>query len=155
MSASLLRDFQKDLNPVRGSVSVRTATLDSYVRPQGLGTSMVIKIDVEGHEKAVLEGAQSTISNIRPDVVIEVLENFEPSLLELFRTQGYRFYKITHRGLIESEMVTLIKIGDFFFFNYLFTRRPRGQINEISEKIRQRAGSINLYQTSKFATHLS
>jgi len=155
MSASLLPDFQKDLNPACRSVTVKTTTLDSYVQRLGLGGSVVMKIDVEGHEKAVLGGAWRTISKLKPDIVIEVLGDFDALLLDQFRKQGYRFLKITHEGLIESDAVTLTKIGDFFFFNYLFTTRPQEQIRAISEEIRQRAKNINLYQTSKAATHLA
>ena len=155
MSASLIPDFQKAADSSSVSVPVKRTTLDHYVQRLGLHGSIVIKVDVEGHEKAVLEGAASTISNLRPDFVIEVLGDFDSSLLDQFRLQGYRFYKITHQGLIESDAVILTKIGDFFFFNYLFTTRPVGDIGAISENIRQRASGINLYHTSKFATHLT
>ena len=154
MSASLVPDFQKDLNPSPTSVSVRTTTLDSYVQQVGLQAPMVLKIDAEGHEKAVLQGAQRTISNLKPDLVIEVLGDFDPTLLRQYREQGYRFYKITNQGLLESEAVTLTKIGEFVFFNYLFTTRPLGEIYSLSEVLRQSATGINLFQTSKFAAHV-
>ena len=150
MSASLESDFQRHLNPMVDSVSVETTTLDSYVQRHGISGPLLLKIDAEGHEKAILEGARFTISQFRPDVVIEVLGEFEPAVLEQFRKAGYRFYRISHEGLIESEHVTLNRIGDFVFFNYLFTTKTPGLLRDISDTIRKRARHINLYRTSKY-----
>jgi FkbM family methyltransferase len=153
MSASLEPDFQDDVNPAFGFVRVETTTLDSYVRQHDISGPLLLKVDVEGHEEPVLEGAHATIARFRPDIVIEVLGEFEPSTLEQFRRIGYRFYRITHQGLIESKRVTLTRIGDFVFLNYLFTTRPAGQLDGISRTIRQRARHINLYRTTKFPRH--
>jgi len=153
MSASLEPDFQADFNPAVNSVSVEKTTLDSYVEQQRLRGPLLLKVDVEGHDKAFLEGAQGTIARLHPDMIIEVLSEFEPAALERFRRHGYHFYRITNEGLIESQAVTLTKKGDFVFYNYLFTTRPAGEIEEISSRIRDRARHINLYRTSKFADH--
>ena len=153
MSASLEADFQDGFNPALGSVPVQTTTLDSYVRRQGISGPLLVKVDAEGHDKAVLEGARATIAHLRPDMVLEVLGDFEPRLLEEFTQNGYRFYRITHQGLIASETVNLTRMGDFVFFNYLFTTRPDEELREISDIIRERARHINLYKTSKFADH--
>jgi FkbM family methyltransferase len=153
MSASLEPDFQADFNPAFGSVLVERTTLDSYVRRNGLSGPIFLKVDVEGHDKAFLEGAQATISQLRPDIVIEVLGDFDPASLERFRRDGYGFYRVTHQGLIRSEAVNLTRIEDFVFYNYLFTTKPAGELDEISKTIRERARHINLYRTSKFADH--
>ena len=149
MSASLVFDFQRS-NSLDVSLPVKTVTLDSYVEQFGLFGSLLLKVDAEGHEKAVLEGAEATIARFKPDIIIEVLEDFDPFLLEKLRDVGYRFYKITHQGLIEAQAVTLTTIGEFVFFNYLFTTKPAARLDRISELIRQRARHINLYLTSKF-----
>jgi FkbM family methyltransferase len=149
MSASLASDFQ-EANSLNLSLPVKTVTLDSYVRQSGISGSMLLKLDAEGHEKAVLEGAEDTIARFKPDMIIEVLDDFDPFLLEQFHDLGYRFYKITHHGLIEAQTVTLTKMGDFVFYNYLFTTRPAAQLDRISELIRERARHINLYLTSKY-----
>ena len=149
MSASLVSDFQES-NSLHASLPVKTVTLDSYVQQFGISGSVLLKVDAEGHEKAVLEGAEVTIARFKPDIVIEVLKDFDPFLLEQFHDLGYRFYKITHQGLIETKAVTLTRIGEFVFFNYLFTTRPAAELERISELIRERAQHINLYLTSKF-----
>jgi FkbM family methyltransferase len=153
MSASLQPDFQADFNPAFGSVPVQRTTLDSYVRRHGISGPLLLKVDVEGHDKAFLEGAWTTIAELRPDIVLEVLGDFETSALERFKRRGYSFYRITHEGLIESKTVTLTRIGDFVFYNYLFTTKSTGELQEISRTIRERARHIDLYRTSKFPDH--
>ena len=153
MSASLLPDFQKDFSPALGAVPVKLTTLDSFARRTGLSGPIVLKVDVEGHEKEVLDGTGSLIAELRPDIIIEVLGDFDASWLARLRSHGYGFHRITHQGLKQSDVVTLTKIGDFTFFNYLFTTRPAGELAGISEVIREHARSINLYHTSKFVQH--
>ena len=69
--------------------SVQTACLDDVTLPR-IG---FIKIDVEGHELNVLEGAKRTISRDRPTLLIECEERHNPGgvskLRELFRDAGY------------------------------------------------------------------
>jgi hypothetical protein len=55
---------------------VSTMTLDSFdFRPIA-----VIKIDVEGHEGSVLDGAARTIAQERPVLVVEIEERHHPGL---------------------------------------------------------------------------
>jgi FkbM family methyltransferase len=153
MSASLLPDFQEGSGPACASLGVKTTTFDSFVRRNGLTGSVVLKVDVEGHEKEVMDGAAASIAELKPDIIVEVLEDFDPGWLDQLRKHGYRFYQITDQGLDASETVTLTKRGDFTFFNYLLTVRPKQELQQISQAIRQRARGINLYNTSKFVTH--
>ena len=44
------------------------------------GTAGFIKIDVEGHEQAVLDGAVETIDRCRPRLLVEVDERLSPGL---------------------------------------------------------------------------
>ena len=81
-----------------GAMDVDVWTLDSMVaadRPSGrLG---FIKIDVEGHELAVLEGARQTIVEMGPLILCEFNQELlieggssGPKLLEVFAGMGYR-----------------------------------------------------------------
>jgi len=73
-------------------VSVPQLTLDSY----GFTDVDIIKIDVEGYELQVLEGAVQTIANNRPIVQIECVET-QPrafgktihDLMEFFTSRDY------------------------------------------------------------------
>jgi FkbM family methyltransferase len=55
-------------------VQVPTAPLDDVYS----GRLGFVKIDVEGHEEAVLEGAQKTLTRCRPRVLVEVEERHSP-----------------------------------------------------------------------------
>lgn len=71
-------------------IAVETRTLDSYnFKDVGL-----IKIDVEGYELAVLEGALETIRTSRPTLIIEAEErhrkNAVTSIAELLKKYGYQ-----------------------------------------------------------------
>lgn len=78
---------------------VETARLDDVYE----GDVGFIKIDVEGHEDAVLRGARSTIARCRPRVQIEIVEDLSPGGLRraatFFNRLGYRGYFIWRRAL--------------------------------------------------------
>jgi FkbM family methyltransferase len=50
-----------------------TETLDDWMEASGEGPIGLMKIDVEGHEHAVIEGGRRTIRRHRPVVIIEIL----------------------------------------------------------------------------------
>lgn len=55
-------------------VSVRTVTLDAFVRRNSLHRVDLIKLDVEGAERDVLAGAKMVFSTLRPALLCEVLD---------------------------------------------------------------------------------
>jgi FkbM family methyltransferase len=76
--------------PVARSIDVPVRRLDDL----DLGQIGFIKIDVEGHEMAVLAGATATIRRDRPTLLVEAEDRHRPgATAELFRwaeEQGYR-----------------------------------------------------------------
>jgi FkbM family methyltransferase len=56
------------------SRTIETRTLDSFE----IRNVSMIKVDVEGHEEAVIEGAQNTIRNSRPVLLIESEDRHNP-----------------------------------------------------------------------------
>ena len=80
-------------------VEVETARLDdSYAGDVGF-----IKIDVEGHEDAVLRGGQRILTRCRPRVQIEIVEDLSPGGLRradaFFGELGYRGYFVWRYAL--------------------------------------------------------
>jgi hypothetical protein len=57
------------------SITVRCVRLDDVYK----GTPSVVKIDVEGHELEVLEGAKETLEKHKPMILIELLPHIENS----------------------------------------------------------------------------
>ncbi len=75
-------------------ISVRTAPLDA----SHLCDVALLKIDVEGHEAAVLRGATATIDRERPRIVIEIEQrHLNCPIFDIFdqiRAHGYRGYAL-------------------------------------------------------------
>ncbi len=64
---------------------VKIATLDSFQIPD----VSFIKIDVEGHELHVLEGAKQTLATHRPTVLIEIKDENRGAALQFFSDLNY------------------------------------------------------------------
>ncbi len=69
--AGLNNFWIKDANADVPSISVRTETLDGWMARHPEQTPSAIKIDVEGHELEVLEGAVETLRRHRPALMVE------------------------------------------------------------------------------------
>ena len=111
---------------------VKTDTLDDFIKEKNI-TPDLIKIDVEGHELAVLKGAESYINTHHPTLIIEIEQrhhkNFDiETIFESFKNKGYNaFYFSKQQGqLIPYENKThLTNSKDFFgtlnyINNYIF-----------------------------------
>ncbi len=74
--------YEKDL------AYVRMMTVDSM----GLSRLDVLKIDVEGMEMEVLQGAQETIGRLKPIIMVEFLKSDVPAIQEFLKDHGYKWY---------------------------------------------------------------
>ena len=77
-TASLEKHYQSGHGPGR---TVRSVTLDGELRRRGLGGRevLVLKVDVEGHEMAVLRGAMKAISaGLVPIILVEYGDKMSP-----------------------------------------------------------------------------
>jgi FkbM family methyltransferase len=63
-------------------------TIDSLQLPR----IDLLKIDVEGMELHVLEGAQESIQRCRPEIVVEVIKSDEKAIAKLLEAAGYRIF---------------------------------------------------------------
>lgn len=84
-------------------VSVKTTTLD-HLDPPPVG---FMKIDVEGHERAVVEGALGVIARDKPTMIIEIEERHTGrdlnGELDFIEALGYRTLVIANGKLIERS----------------------------------------------------
>jgi FkbM family methyltransferase len=64
--------LRPNLHSGTATVAVETITLDTYVSRAGLNRLDLLKIDVEGAERLVLEGGVRTLNNFRPMLIVEL-----------------------------------------------------------------------------------
>lgn len=84
----------------RASDTVRVATLDSLVGDREVA---LIKMDVEGHERAALAGAQNVIKRHRPFMILEAnTPTHEKGLAALLEQITYVYEKADDRNMLCS-----------------------------------------------------
>ncbi len=71
-SSSLELEHAQRVGEYRRSTVV-TQTLDGWAETLGPAAIQLVKIDVEGHEGAVIEGGRRTVDRHRPFIVVEIL----------------------------------------------------------------------------------
>jgi FkbM family methyltransferase len=90
-------------------VTVTTRRLDDY----DLDAVGFVKIDVEGHELAVLRGGSATIERCRPILLIEIEERHKPNgihdVYEFLVNLGYEGYFILDKNLMGLSSFDLIR----------------------------------------------
>ena len=95
------------LRAADGSQTIQVTTLDAFVQQERLSRVDLIKIDIEGSEVALLEGARETIERFRPVFMIEVnpsaLQRFSKTssdVIELLGKHRYRMSCATRAGTL-------------------------------------------------------
>jgi len=74
---------------------VTTETLDGWAAANGAGPIRLVKMDVEGHEHAVLEGGRRVIGRHRPFIVAEMLGGADfAALNRILLEDGYRDFAL-------------------------------------------------------------
>ena len=87
-------------------IEVETVTLDEVVARTG-DRPDIVKIDVETHERAVLDGARSTILEHRPAIVVEVLRrrghDHGDEINEFLNGLGYSCFELSAQPSWEAS----------------------------------------------------
>lgn len=89
------------------TIKVEMTTLDAYCDTHDLSKIDVVKLDVEGAEMLVLEGARKTFASVPPKAVFyECIDSlceqygFRASdVHDFFRSEGYALMRATRRGI--------------------------------------------------------
>lgn len=122
---SLTHDDVADVD----EIEVELHTLDQYDL-RGVG---FIKIDVEGHECAVLRGAAATLTRERPNLLVEANEHHAPgTLAELARITADHGYTGYFRG--SAGLTPMSSIDDDSFYqragveNFLLIHQSRPEV---------------------------
>ena len=95
-------------------VSVPVIELDS-LSPAG---RMLWKIDVEGFEWSVIDGARNTIAENRPDIICEILPSFPDAseLQSLLEPLGYTYFIALDRGFEQRSDIVPSRDGRDWLF---------------------------------------
>ena len=108
------------------SISIEAKCLDEY---NFLDVNF-IKIDVEGHEHEVIEGAKETIKKCKPTMVIEMEEKHNQIPIEdqisSVEKLGYRCCVLINKKIVKINEINLDKFHrnptnkDSYLFNFIF-----------------------------------
>jgi len=114
--------IEQYLNGSTNQITVNTRTMDSEVGDNKIPS--LIKIDVEGHEVEVLEGAVHTLSNTKPLLIIESFPPKQEKVISLLQAYGYNLEDADQHSPLNSKT------------NNLFAWHPQGPLkNSIIQKV--------------------
>src|SRR5262249_16951212 len=109
-----------------------TTTLDDFVRFERLERLDLVKIDIQGAEPLMLEGGSWTLTNYRPDLLMEIspadLKGCGKNSIDLVRqvqVLGYEVFELRRSGKIGSR-VTAHEIASDYYKNAVLCRRKAG-----------------------------
>jgi len=96
----------------------------------------IIKIDVEGHELAVLRGATKTLERERPSLVIEIVERMNGhafgEIVQLTGDLSYGCYRLTGNALVPAQMIEDRRgDNDFYFLQPAVAENVNRQLREL------------------------
>jgi FkbM family methyltransferase len=124
--------LQDEDNRTVECISVRTQTLDEYVA-QSSFVPQLIKIDTEGSELRILKGAERTITNRRPIVIMEMnptsAQSADTSIADFVQFWEQRSYRMDVLGTDVLGRHTFRALEPFDEFRH--TRLGKGYANVI------------------------
>ncbi len=125
---------------------VEVNTLDEFCVENNIKESSLIKIDVEGFEEQVLNGGRKYLMQYRPDLIIEILNEFDKNLEKFLSDLGYKFYHITPFGFKKKdEIIKGQNTGEkYLFMNYLFSTKEKQTLSELYQHNSHRMKSLQL-----------
>jgi len=118
------------------SRTVPVFTMDEWAVQWDVKDVDAMKLDVEGAELAVLNGAAGVLEASHPAVIFEVIEGCEDAavLTAFFRERDYSLWRLTDDAIVPVDEVTLPGSG---FFNYLAVHRGSHQENVTADTARR------------------
>lgn len=117
-----------DLKTIQ-TLEIESKELDQYP----LGEVGFIKIDVEGHELAVLQGAQGILKKYRPTLLIEANDHHQPGAVEKLRNfleprhyEGYFLFRDQWYPIQQFNPVTHLE--KFGIENFIFLSSEEAEL---------------------------
>ena len=96
---------------------IRTKKLDDVLPDNKIG---FIKIDVEGHEENVLNGAVKIIKKNKPVLLVEIEEKHSKKnvkeTINFINSLGYKSYYLTNLNLVSTDKLNSYEDKNNYFF---------------------------------------
>lgn len=115
-------DFRRVEAPKTFKQGMISYSLDSFIKTYGAEFPNHLKIDVDGLEKEIIEGARKTLGDPRlKSVLIEINEELEEDMLmiEDLKTIGFDVKFRRHSSMFDTGEFSMV-------YNYVFEKRQRG-----------------------------
>ena len=90
------------------TVEVQAITLDEYVYELGNPPPNLIKIDVNGAELQVLQGADRLLREQAPKVLVEVRTRTQPEVTDLMAAAGYRARQLEAEDQARADLYNVV-----------------------------------------------
>ncbi|MFL5729333.1 MAG: FkbM family methyltransferase [Cytophagaceae bacterium] len=131
---------------------VQTITLDDFVHEQKIDRIDLIKIDVEGHEMAVMKGAGKTINAFRPHLMVEIEERHHrdqsiATLLKPYFDMGYNacYFSFSQLRLVEISnpgqvVQNLSDHGSRAYVNNFIFIHNKARFSSFIHEVNEKAG---------------
>ncbi len=146
-SGSLDREFNPDFVD---SYCVDVSTLDEFSEGSDIlseGDRVLVKMDVLGHESAVLRGAREFTKRWIPTYLLEAVRRYDSAEVEFLRRLGYQFFRLLPSGLEKTDQLQS-KESDGFAFANLIATADEDLPDLISAEIHAAAPTLLLEETS-------
>ena len=128
-TGSALPSFYSTRLTFESGVRIEFRSLDSLPALIGEGSTVIMKIDVEGTENEVFEHGRQFLAAFSPDILCEVLHGVSdpPALTRILESLGYRYYLVRDSGLTPESTIQ----ADRRFRDWFFTLRSPQDISHL------------------------
>lgn len=126
-AGSLASSVSLDWSFAEGGIGVPIRRLDDlHLNSEG---PIAVKIDVEGFEMEIFDGAQAFLARHKPDMICEVLRRAKrvDEMMKMLHAHGYRWLHITEEGFARRETI----IADKLRRDWLLTTRTDGDLKRL------------------------
>lgn len=120
--------------------SVKKHTVDNWLKTNDISNVYCIKIDVEGHENEVLQGAGKLLKESPPKIFLVEIENRHllpqgksaESIIEYMKSNGYSCYVLDQSELKPDSEINIPqdRSDSPYYYNYWFLHESENQLRE-------------------------
>lgn len=109
---------------------VQSITIDTFLKINSIQKIDLVKIDVEGSVKEVLEGMRQTLEKCRPDFILEVLRDTELAnyVTDYFKKYNYSFFEIKEDNIDIKQTKTVTSGTNLLDLNRLVTTKSSQEL---------------------------